>query len=140
MRHGVAGRKLGRTTSHRKAMLDNMVASLIEHERIKTTVQKAKEARRAAEHLITLGKKGGLHNTRLAERSLRNRVLIQKLFGELKDRYASRQGGYTRIIRLGFRQGDAAEIAFLELVDRAEKPAEGEKKTEPAEAKEDKKA
>lgn len=123
MRHGVAGRKLNRTTSHRKAMLDNMVASVIEHERIKTTVPKAKEARRAVEHIITLGKKGGLHNIRLAERTIRNRKLLQKLFGELKDRYANRPGGYTRIIRLGFRQGDAAEVAYLELVDRPEKAA-----------------
>ncbi|MBX5483182.1 MAG: 50S ribosomal protein L17 [Myxococcaceae bacterium] len=129
MRHGVAGRKLNRTTSHRKAMLDNMVTSLIEHERIKTTVQKAKEARRHAEHLITLGKKGGLHNIRLAERTIRNRALIQKLFGELKERYANRPGGYTRIVRLGFRQGDGAEMAYLELVDRAQKPAP-EKKAE----------
>ena len=132
MRHGVSGRKLNRTTSHRQAMLDNMVTSLIEHERIKTTIQKAKEARRAAEHIITLGKKGGLHNIRLAERTIRNRALIQKLFGELKDRYASRPGGYTRIVRLGFRQGDAAEMAFLELVDRPEKaaPEAEEKKAE----------
>ena len=79
--------------------------------------------RRAVEHIITLGKKGGLHNIRLAERTIRNRKLLQKLFGELKDRYANRPGGYTRIIRLGFRQGDAAEVAYLELVDRPEKAA-----------------
>jgi large subunit ribosomal protein L17 len=123
MRHGVAGRKLNRTSSHRKAMLGNMVASLLEHERIHTTVPKAKEARRLAEHIITLGKKGGLHNIRLAERTIRDRALLQKIFGELKERYAARPGGYTRIIRTGFRHGDAAEMAFLELVDRAEKPA-----------------
>ncbi len=120
MRHGVAGRKLGRTTSHRKAMLSNMVASLLEHERIHTTLPKAKEARKIAEKMITLGKKGGLHNVRLAERTLKNRPLLQKLFGELKDRYAGRNGGYTRIVRTGFRVGDAAETAFLELVDRPE--------------------
>lgn len=131
MRHGVAGRKLNRTTSHRKAMLNNMVASLLEHERIQTTVPKAKEARRLAEQIITLGKKGGLANIRLAERTIRSRPLLQKVFGELKDRYATRPGGYTRIIRLGFRQGDAAEIAYLELVDRPEKAAaEGEEKKE----------
>ena len=141
MRHGVSGRKLGRTSSHRKAMLGNMVASLLEHERIHTTVPKAKEARKMAEKLITLGKKGGLHNVRLAERSLKNRVLLQKLFGELKDRYADRKGGYTRIIRTGFRQGDAAETAFLELVDRpeakpgAEAPAEGEAEAAPKKGK-----
>lgn len=132
MRHGVGGRKLNRTSSHRKAMLNNMVASLLEHERIKTTVPKAKEARRLAEHIITLGKKGGLANIRLAERTIRSRPLLQKVFGELKDRYATRPGGYTRLVRLGFRQGDAAEVAFLELVDRPEKAAapEGEEKKE----------
>ena len=124
MRHGVAGRKLNRTTSHRKAMLGNMVASLLEHERIHTTVPKAKEARRLAERIITLGKKGGLHNVRLAERTIRDRKLLQKVFGELKDRFAARPGGYTRIVRTGFRQGDAAEMAFLELVERAERPSE----------------
>jgi large subunit ribosomal protein L17 len=124
MRHGVAGRKLNRTTSHRKAMLGNMVASLLEHERIHTTVPKAKEARKIAEKIITLGKKGGLHNIRMAERTIRSRPLLQKVFGELKDRYAERKGGYTRLVRTGFRQGDAAETAFLELVDRPEaKPA-----------------
>jgi large subunit ribosomal protein L17 len=132
MRHGVAGRKLNRTTSHRKAMLGNMVASLLEHERIHTTVPKAKEARRMAERIITLGKKGGLHNVRLAERTIRDRKLLQKVFGELKDRYAARPGGYTRIIRTGFRQGDSAEMAFLELVERAERTSgESEAKDAP---------
>src|SRR5919204_184440 len=98
MRHGVAGRKLNRTSSHRKAMLDNMVASLLEHERIHTTVPKAKEARRVAEHIITLGKKGGLHNIRLAERTIRDRALLQKLFGELKERYASRPSCIERCL------------------------------------------
>lgn len=133
MRHGVGGRKLGRTTSHRKAMLNNMVASLLEHERIQTTVPKAKEARRLAERIITLGKKGGLANIRQAERHVRNRALLQKVFGELKDRYASRPGGYTRVIRIGYRQGDAAEIAYLELVDRPEKVAATEGEGAPAE-------
>ncbi len=124
MKHKVANRKLQRTTAHRLAMLKNMVTSLIEHERITTTVPKAKEARMMAEKVITLGKKGGVHNVRLAQKYVKNRVLLQKLFGELKDRYAKRSGGYTRIIRAGFRRGDAADIAILELVDRPEaKPA-----------------
>jgi large subunit ribosomal protein L17 len=132
MRHRVAGRKLHRTTSHRLAMLSNMVTSLLEHERITTTVPKAKEARRLAEKIITLGKKGGLHNVRLAERTVRSKPVLSKVFSELKDRYGSRPGGYTRIVRLGFRRGDAAEIAILELVDRPEKVAAevDEKKTE----------
>ena len=122
MRHRVGQRKLQKTTSHRLAMLVNMVTSLLEHEAIKTTVPKAKEARRLAERIITLGKRGGLANVRLAERSIRSRAVLHKVFGELKDRYASRPGGYTRIVRLGFRTGDAAEMALLELVDRPAKP------------------
>jgi large subunit ribosomal protein L17 len=122
MRHRVGHRKLQKTTPHRLAMLDNMVTSLLEHEAIKTTVPKAKEARRLAERIITLGKRGGLSNVRLAERTVRSRVVLQKVFGELKERYATRPGGYTRIIRLGHRTGDAAEMALLELVDRPEKP------------------
>jgi large subunit ribosomal protein L17 len=125
MRHRVGHRKLQKTTSHRLAMLDNMVTSLLEHEAIKTTVPKAKEARRLAERIITLGKRGGLSNVRLAERNVRSRAVLQKVFGELKDRYASRPGGYTRIVRLGFRTGDAAEMALLELVDRPAKPDSG---------------
>jgi large subunit ribosomal protein L17 len=127
MRHRVGHRKLQKTTSHRLAMLDNMVTSLLEHEAIRTTVPKAKEARRLAERIITLGKRGGLSNVRLAERTVRSRVVLQKVFGELKERYASRPGGYTRIVRLGHRTGDAAEMALLELVDRPAKP-ETEKK------------
>jgi len=130
MRHRVGHRKLQKTTPHRLAMLDNMVTSLLEHEAIKTTVPKAKEARRLAERIITLGKRGGLSNVRLAERTVRSRVVLQKVFGELKERYATRPGGYTRIIRLGHRTGDAAEMALLELVDRPEKaqPEKAEKK------------
>ena len=127
MRHRVGHRKLQKNTSHRLAMLDNMVTSLLEHEAIKTTVPKAKEARRLAERIITLGERGGLSNVRLAERTVRSRVVLQKVFGELKERYASRPGGYTRIVRLGHRTGDAAEMALLELVDRPAKP-ESEKK------------
>ena len=125
MRHGHGLRKLNRTSSHRLAMLQNMMNSLIEHEAIKTTVPKAKEARRLAERIITLGKRGGLSNVRLAERNVRSRAVLQKVFGELKDRYATRPGGYTRIVRLGFRTGDAAEMALLELVDRPAKADSG---------------
>lgn len=125
MRHRVGHRKLQKTTPHRLAMLDNMVTSLLEHEAIRTTVPKAKEARRLAERIITLGKRGGLSNVRLAERNVRSRAVLQKVFGELKDRYASRPGGYTRIVRLGFRTGDAAEMALLELVDRPAKTDSG---------------
>jgi large subunit ribosomal protein L17 len=133
MEHKVGNRKLQRTTAHRLAMLRNMVTSLIEHERIVTTVPKAKEARKMAEKVITLGKKGGLNNVRLAQRIVKDRVLLQKIFGELKTRYASRKGGYTRLMRGGFRRGDAADVAILELVDRPEAapaPAEGEAKAE----------
>ena len=126
MEHRVGYRKLQRTTAHRLAMLRNMVTSLIQHERITTTIPRAKEARRMAERVITLGKKGGLHNVRLASQTVKDRVLLQKLFGELKDRYAKRAGGYTRILKTGFRRGDATEMAILELVDRPEVKAEGE--------------
>lgn len=105
-------------------MLKNMVTSLLEHERITTTIPKAKEARRLAEKIITLGKRGGLHNVRLAERSIHNRAVLAKVFGELKDRYAQRPGGYTRLLKIGFRRGDATEMAMLELVDRVEKVKE----------------
>lgn len=101
-------------------MLRNMVTSLLQHERIQTTVPKAKEARRMAERVITLGKKGGLHNVRLAQRIVKDRDVLQKVFGELKTRYAERKGGYTRLMRAGFRRGDAADVAILELVDRPE--------------------
>ena len=121
MRHKVGQKKLQRPTAHRMAMLRNMVASLLEHERIKTTVPKAKAARALAERMITLGKRGGLANQRLAARTVPNKEILQKVFSELKERYSSRPGGYTRLVRLGFRQGDAAEMAFLELVDRPQK-------------------
>ncbi|MGZ3457679.1 MAG: 50S ribosomal protein L17 [Archangium sp.] len=134
MRHKVGQRKLHRTTSHRLAMLHNMITSLLEHEAIRTTLPKAKEARALAERIITLGKRGGLANVRLAERTVRNRAILQKVFSEYKDRYANRPGGYTRIVRLGFRRGDGAEMALLELVDR---PAKA-KGTEAAEAPETK--
>ena len=120
MEHKVGYRKLQRTTAHRLAMLHNMVTSLMQHERITTTVPRAKEARRMADRVITLGKKGGVHNVRLAQKIVKDRETLQKIFGELKDRYAKRPGGYTRILRAGFRKGDAADIAVLELVDRPE--------------------
>jgi len=123
MKHRIAHRKLQRNTSHRLAMLKNMVTSLLRHEKIETTVPRAKEARRMAERIITLGKRGGLANVRLAERSIKDREVLHKVFGELKDRYADRAGGYTRIIRAGFRKGDAADVAILELVDRPEASA-----------------
>ncbi|WAM29754.1 50S ribosomal protein L17 [Myxococcus sp. NMCA1] len=123
MRHKVGQRKLHRSTSHRLAMLNNMVTSLLEHQAIRTTLPKAKEARKIAERIITLGKRGGLANVRLAARTVKDRDVLQKVFSEYKDRYASRPGGYTRIVRLGFRRGDAAEMALLELVDRPEKAA-----------------
>ncbi len=116
MRHRKAGRKLGRTAAHRKAMLRNMVTSLLEHERIVTTVPKAKEARRIAEKMITLGKRGDLHARRQALAYIRSRDIVTKLFDEISAQFADRQGGYTRIIRTGTRPGDAAPMAIVELV------------------------
>ncbi|GMU03464.1 50S ribosomal protein L17 [Corallococcus caeni] len=136
MRHKVGQRKLHRTTSHRLAMLNNMVTSLLEHGAIRTTVPKAKEVRPLAERIITLAKRGGLSNVRLAARTVKDRTVLQKVFSEYKERYASRPGGYTRIVRLGFRRGDAAEMALIELVDRpAKAPAAAETTEAPAEAK-----
>jgi len=116
MKHKVAGRKLGRNASHRKAMLRNMVTSLLEHERIVTTVPKAKEARRVTEKMITLGKQGDLHARRQALTYIRSQSIVAKLFDDLSEQYADRQGGYTRIIRTGHRNGDTAPMAILELV------------------------
>ncbi len=118
MRHGVSGRKLSKTTSHRKAMFSNMANALIKHEQIKTTLPKAKELRPIAERLITLGKKGGLANRRLAFAQLRDDATVTKLFTVLADRYKDRQGGYTRVLKAGFRYGDAAAMGVIELVDR----------------------
>ncbi|MCP3851536.1 MAG: 50S ribosomal protein L17 [Gammaproteobacteria bacterium] len=117
MRHRKVGRKLGRTTSHRKAMLRNIVTSLLEHERIVTTVPKAKETRRMAEKMITLGKRGDLHAMRQALAYIRSKDVVAKLFNELSEQYADRKGGYTRIIKTGTRNGDAAPMAIIELVD-----------------------
>ena len=118
MRHGVAGRKLGRTTSHRKATFANMAAALIQHEQIRTTLPKAKELRPVVEKLITLGKRGGLHARRQALSVLKDTEITAKLFGALADRYKERKGGYTRVLRAGVRYGDAADMAVIELVDR----------------------
>ncbi len=122
MRHNVSGRKLNRTPAHRKALYRNMVTSLFKHERIQTTVPKAKEARIVAEKLITKAKKGDLHSRRLAARKVNEPAVLQKLFAEIGPRYADRPGGYTRIMLLGPRKGDNAEIAILELVDGNPKP------------------
>ena len=118
MRHGHGLRKLNRTSEHRLAMLRNMCVSLLRHEAIKTTLPKAKELRRVVEPLITLGKEPTLANRRLAFDRTRDREIVTKLFAELGPRYQTRPGGYTRILKMGFRQGDNAPMAFVELVDR----------------------
>ncbi|MCW3481691.1 50S ribosomal protein L17 [Neisseriaceae bacterium JH1-16] len=120
MRHRYSNRKLNRTTSHRLAMLRNMANSLLRHEVIVTTLPKAKELRRVAEPLITLGKKPSLANRRLAFDRTRDRDIVVKLFDELGPRFAARNGGYVRILKYGFRKGDNAPLALVELVDRAE--------------------
>jgi len=124
MRHGHGLRKLNRTSEHRLAMLRNMCVSLLRHEAIKTTVPKAKELRRVVEPLITLGRTPTVANRRLAFARLRDREIVTKLFNELGPRYATRPGGYTRILKMGFRVGDNAPMAFVELVDRPEVAAE----------------
>lgn len=157
MRHLKSGRKLGRTTAHRKALFRNMVTALIRSERIRTTLAKAKELRGHVEKTITLGKKGTLHAKRLARKVVHEKDAFVKLFGPLSERYAKRNGGYTRIIKIGNRRGDDAPMAFIELVDRedeaeAPKPKAGKKaapkkdenkkvetKKKPAEAKKDSK-
>jgi large subunit ribosomal protein L17 len=123
MRHHLGLRKLNRTSSHRLAMLRNMTVSLLRHEVIKTTLPKAKELRRVAEPILTLGKKPSLANRRLAFARLRDRDMVTKLFDELGPRYASRNGGYLRILKFGFRKGDNAPLALVELLDR---PAEAQ--------------
>ena len=124
MRHNVHGRKLGRTTAHRKAMFRNQLTSLIEHEQIRTTLAKAKELRPLAERMVTHGKKGGVHHRRLARRWLPDRSSVTKLFDEIAPRFEERPGGYTRIVKLGPRKGDGAEMAILQFVERGEgKPA-----------------
>ncbi len=126
MRHGMSGRKLNRTSSHRKAMFANMVTSLLDHEQITTTLPKAKELRRIADKLITLGKRGDLHSRRQALSVLNNNEIVGKLFADLAERYKERQGGYTRVLKAGGRHGDMAPMAIIELVDR-NKDAKGAK-------------
>jgi len=121
MRHLKAGRRLSRTTEHRLAMLRNLITSLLDVERVETTQAKAKEARQWAEKVITLAKRGDLHARRLTQAVVRSKKVVAKLFGELKERYQDRPGGYTRIIPLGVRVGDGAPMSILELVDRPEK-------------------
>ena len=118
MRHGMSGRKLNRRSQHRKAMFSNMAAALIKHEQIKTTLPKAKELRPIVEKLITLGKKGSLHDRRRAYAFLRDDATTAKLFETLGPRYKERNGGYTRVLKAGFRYGDAAPMAVIELVER----------------------
>lgn len=118
MRHMKSGRKLNRTQSHRKALFANMATSLIKHEQIVTTLPKAKELRRVTDKLITMGKKGDIHSRRRAASQLRDERMTKKLFDELGPRYKDRPGGYTRVLKAGFRQGDCAPMAVIELVDR----------------------
>jgi large subunit ribosomal protein L17 len=141
MRHGVTGRRFSRTSSHRKAMFANMAAALITHEQIKTTLPKAKDLRPIVEKLITLGKKGGLANRRLAYAQLRDDDVVAKLFSVIAERYKTRSGGYSRVLKAGFRYGDAAPMAVIELVERdrdakgaADKARDAELKAAAAEA------
>ena len=122
MRHNVSGRKLNRTPAHRKALYRNLVTALFKNERITTTVPKAKEARSLAEKLITFAKAGDLHSRRRVARKINEPAVLQKLFDEIGPRYSERPGGYTRILRMGFRKGDNAELAILELVDGTAAP------------------
>jgi large subunit ribosomal protein L17 len=119
MRHKVAGKRLGRSSAHRKALFRNLVTELLDHELVRTTEAKAKELRRWGDRMITLGKRGSLHARRQAAAVVRRRAVVQKLFGDLAERYAARPGGYTRVVKLGVRPGDAARMAVVELVDRA---------------------
>lgn len=118
MRHGMAGRKLGVTTSHRHAMFRNMAVALIKHEQITTTLPKAKELRPVVEKLVTLGKRGSLHARRQAYALLRDNVIVAKLFSAIAERYKSRQGGYVRVLKAGVRYGDAADMAVIEFIER----------------------
>jgi large subunit ribosomal protein L17 len=117
MRHLKQGRKLGRTSAHRRALLRNLATALLEHERIITTEPKAKELRRVADKLVTLGKRGDLHARRQALEVVRSNAVVRKLFNDIAPRFAQRRGGYTRVLRLGYRPGDAAAMAVIELVD-----------------------
>lgn len=123
MRHGSKGRALGRTHEHKLALLRNMAMSLFRHGRVQTTTAKAKELRPFAEKLITLAKRGDLHSKRLAARHIQDRAVLVQLFDQIGPVYAERPGGYTRILKTGFRQGDGAETSLIELVDRPAAPA-----------------
>ena len=120
MRHRQSGRKLNRTSSHRKSLFKNMAQALLKHEQIVTTLPKAKELKRVVEKLITLGKKGNLHSRRLAFNQIRDKDMVSKLFDNIAKRYSDRKGGYTRVLKAGFRYGDSAPMAVIELVDRDE--------------------
>jgi large subunit ribosomal protein L17 len=124
MKHRVAGRRFDRTTEHRTAMFRNMVTSLLQHERITTTAPKAKDLKRIAEKIITQAKRGTIHARRLVHRDVRDAEVLQKLFGPIAERFKTRPGGYTRLIRIGRRVGDNAELAVVELVDRSAPQAE----------------
>lgn len=136
MRHAVSGRKLNRTSEHRKAMFANMIVALLKHEQIKTTLPKAKDLRPLAEKMITLGKRGGLHARRQALSELQDTAIVEKLFTTLAERYKTRKGGYSRIIKAGFRYGDMAPMAMIELVDR-DASAKGQDSGPTAEAEEE---
>ena len=135
MRHQVRGRKLGRTPAHRKALFRNQLSSLVRDERIRTTLEKAKELRPLAEKVVTQGRRDTLHARRQVNRLISDRELVKKLFEEIAPRYHERPGGYTRIIKLGPRRGDGAEMAYLEFVDRGEAEAPKEKKGKKAAGK-----
>jgi large subunit ribosomal protein L17 len=135
MHHGKTGSKLGRTSSHKEAMLRNMVTSVIKFERIRTTDMKAKELRKVADKMITLGKKGSLHARRQALAVVRDKSLVSKLFGELTERYRNRAGGYTRIIKVGYRFGDNAPVSILEFIPDEKKKEKAKPKAK-AKAKE----
>ena len=133
MRHGNSGRKLNRTASHRTAMFANMAAALIQHEQIVTTLPKAKELRPVVEKLVTLAKRGDLHARRLAMARMRDEAMVKKLFDTLAPRYKDRSGGYTRVMKAGYRYGDSAPVAVIEFVDRDE-TVKGKEDKERAEA------
>jgi len=135
MHHGKTGSKLGRSSSHKEAMLRNMVTSVIKHERIRTTDSKAKELRKVAEKMITLGKKGSLHARRQALAVVRDKDMVSKLFGELAERYRNRAGGYTRIVKTGYRYGDNAPISILEFIADEKKKEKAKPKTKTTKAK-----
>ena len=140
MKHRVVGRRLDRTTEHRTAMLRNLVTSLFRHERITTTTPKAKELKRFADKIVTLAKRGTPHARRIANRSVRDVEVLNKLFGTIADRFKARPGGYTRLVRIGNRPGDNAELAVIELVDRTPAPEAEEKGAKKARGKETEKA